>query len=88
MDDNQSLLVCLPSDIRVRIFKFSLQYDYIQHRKRRPSFQVYGPRKGRSRIHTLSSLLALTRVSRQIRAETRMLVWQVNTFHVCNSNHI
>jgi len=58
-------------------------YDWMAHyRCLQPAFRIYDPRTGHEGFRWLSSLMSLSRVSRQLREETRLLVWEVNVFHV------
>jgi hypothetical protein len=55
--------------------------DYLMYRKAHTS--PFDVRQDSKKIYWLSELLSLSLVGRQVRAETKLLVWQVNVFHVC-----
>lgn len=59
--------------------------DYLMYRKAHaPSFDL---RQDGTRFYWLPELLSLSLVSRQVRAETKLLAWQVNVFHVRTLKH-
>jgi hypothetical protein len=59
--------------------------DYLVYRKAHaPSFDV---RQDGKTFYWLSELLSRSLISRQVRAETKSLVWQVNVFHVSPQTH-
>jgi hypothetical protein len=59
--------------------------DYLMYCKAHaPPFDV---RQDGETFSWLSELLSLSLVNRQVRAETKLLVWQVNVFHVRTQTH-
>ncbi|KAH3944318.1 hypothetical protein HBH98_168580 [Parastagonospora nodorum] len=52
------------------------------YRSLQPPFRIYDPRTGHDSFRWLSSLMSLSLVSRQLRKETGLLLWEVNVFHI------